>query len=466
MRIGIGVPPEGTPGTGAAVVVRLLTSESWVGNNPDGRQTERIATKWTWDEAGTTLRLTLRPDVYFHDGERLTPELAAQALRETAKNARVEAFSFSSIKEIVPSGDDTLDIKLSERNSFIVADLSAVVLVKPGKREIATGPFQIVSRKDQESTLSAFPKYYRGQPGVSGIDVVNYGTQRKAWTALMRGEIDMLHEVSRDAAEFIEAESTVKAYSFSRPYYIPLVFNVRHPVLKNAEVRKAINEAVDKVALVRDGMAGRGAPADGPIFPRHWSYSPPSEPFAFNPAAARRRLDTAGLKSRRKADGTVPPRFSFTCLVFAGDTRFDRPAVLLQKQLADVGIEMKLVPLTQKELVPRLAGGNFDAFLFEMAGRSLSWVYEFWRSHEGMFTNSGYKSADAVLDRIRSSRTEDEVKAGVAELERVMHDDPPAAFLAWQATSRAVSTKFDVAPEEDRDILTNIWQWRPAGAAK
>jgi hypothetical protein len=43
-----------------------------------------------------------------------------------------------------------------------------------------------------------------------------------------------------------------------------------------------------------------------------------------------------------------------------------------------------------------------------------------------------------------------------------MHDDPPAAFLAWQATSRAVSTKFDVAPEENRDIITNAWLWRPA----
>ena len=27
---------------------------------------------------------------------------------------------------------------------------------------------------------------------------------------MMRGEIDMLHEVSRDAAEFVEAETTVK----------------------------------------------------------------------------------------------------------------------------------------------------------------------------------------------------------------------------------------------------------------
>jgi hypothetical protein len=128
-----------------------------------------------------------------------------------------------------------------------------------------------------------------------------------------------------------------------------------------------------------------------------------------------------------------------------------------------VGVDMKLLPLPQSELVARVGRGDFDAFLFEMAGRSLSWVYEFWRSHPGGIVPSGYQSADAILDGIRGARTDDEVRAGVAQLERVMHDDPPAAFLAWQATARAVSTKFDVAPEENRDILANLWMWRPAG---
>src|SRR6185369_8402130 len=91
LRIGVGVPTQATPDTGAPIVIRLLTSEAWVTNRPDGRQGERIATSWTWDESRTTLHLKLRPDIYFHDGEKLTPELAAQALRLTKKNAVREA---------------------------------------------------------------------------------------------------------------------------------------------------------------------------------------------------------------------------------------------------------------------------------------------------------------------------------------------------------------------------------------
>ena len=178
---------------------------------------------------------------------------------------------------------------------------------------------------------------------------------------------------------------------------------------------------------------------------------------------ARRRLDAAGFKAKPATEGSPPVRFSFTCLVFADDTRFDKIALLIQKQLADVGIDMKLQPLKQEVLGPRLGAGEFDAFLFEMAGRSLNWVYDFWRSHEGARMNSGYRSADASLDRIKVALSEAEVRAAVRDLDHVLHDDPPAAFIAWQATSRAVSSKFDVAAEENRDIIANLWQWRLAG---
>ncbi len=462
MRIGVGAPAGNLAGTGADALIKILTTDPWLTNRPDGRQSERIATGWSWDAAGTTLRLKLRRDVYFHDGTLLTPEIAAQGLRETAASPRLDALSFTSVSSIMPSGVDSVDIRLKERNAFVLTDLSGVLVRMPKRPDVGTGPFQIAARNGQDASLSAFPRYYRGRPGLTGIEVTNYPTQRKAWTALMRGDVDMLHEVSRDAAEFVEKESTVRAYSFLRPYYIPLVFNVRHPILKQIEVRKAINEALDRAALVRDGLSGRGQTADGPIWPQHWAYAPPSAPFVFNPNSARARLDGARLKRKASPDGTTPARFSFTCLVFADDTRFDKVAVLIQKQLADVGIDMKLQPVPQKELAPRLASGDFEAFLFEMAGRSLSWVYEFWRSHEPSHLNSGYRSADAILDRIRGALSDDEIRLAVADLDRVLHEDPPAAFIAWQSSSRAVSTKFDVGAEENRDILANLWQWRPA----
>jgi ABC-type transport system substrate-binding protein len=464
MRIGMGAPPRANPGSGLENVVSAMSTEPWLTTQLDGRQSDRIASSWSWDESGTTLRLTLRKELYFHDGTRLTPELGVTALRESVAAPRGPS-SFAFIRSIKASGSDTIDITLSEPHSFFLEELSLVSLKMPGQPKIATGPFKVVAADKQQASLDAFDKYYRGRSPIASLVITNYPTQRNAWAALMRGEIDMLYEVGRDAATFVQADSTINPYTFPRSYYNALVFNERHPVLKSPEVRRGINEALDRATLINEGMNRLGRPADGPLLPEHWAYSPPPHPFQFNPAAARARFDQAGRPVRPVSGGRMPSRFAFTCLVFADDSRFERLAVLVAKQLADVGVDMRLEPLPLDQFVTRLGTGDFDAFLFELAGKSIGWVYEFWHSHEQGRLNTGYRSADAVLDRIRRARTDDEVRKGTAELVQILHDDPPAAFLAWQTTTRAVSTKFDVAQEPGRDILSNIWKWRPVGTA-
>ena len=460
LRIGIGSPPLGVADMGSRAIINLLKGDPWLANKSDGRPSDRIATAWEWDASGTVLRLKLRRDVFFHDGTPLTPDLAAQSLRQWGPDQD----SFRSVTSVDPEGDDTIVIRLKERNSFVVPDLTATFVLKPDNRDIGTGPYRIVSRENSDARLAVFSRYYRGSPALAGIEVINYPTQRKAWAAMMRGDIDMLHEVTRDAVEFVEAETTVNTYSFPRPYYIPLTFNVRRPVLRDARVRRAINAAVDRAALVREGLRGRGSPSDGPIHPQYWAYARPESPFTYDPAAARRLLDEAGYPAVPNATTAKPIRFGFKCLVFADDQRFDRIALLVQKQLADVGIDMQLVPVPIKPFSELVKAGEFDSYLMEMSGRSLSRVYEFWRSQEGSPINTGYQAADGVLDRIRDGGTEEDVHAAVAELGRVMHADPPAAFLVWQETSRAVLATFDVVPEQNRDILTNLWMWRPAAA--
>lgn len=106
--------------------------------------------------------------------------------------------------------------------------------------------------------------------------------------------------------------------------------------------------------------------------------------------------------------------------------------------------------------------GDFDAFLIEMASnRSLSQVYRFWHSPIGpALVNSGYSAADGVLDQLRHATSDEETRRATAELQRILHEDPPAVFLAWQETTRAVSARFEPPVEESPDVMSTIWRWR------
>ncbi len=463
LRIGVALPREAPGRSGITGLVGLLTTESLLATTSDGRQSPRLATDWQWDETRTQLKVQLRPDVFFHDGTPLTGPIAAAALKRSL--ADNPAPSFSSVRDVTATGEHEIVIHLSRPDAFLTSDLPSASLLKPQTRDVGTGPFKVVSHQPSIE-LEAFAKYYRGQPSIDGIQILGLPSLRNAWASLMRGEIDMLHDLSREAVDFVQAETTVHTYFFPRAYYVELVFNVRHPVLQRPDVRRAITEAINKEAAVRDGMRSHGSPAESSIWPGHWASISTAHGPTFNPESARTRLDAAGFPVRRAEPGAMPKRFSFTCLLFKDDTRFNRLALVIQKQLFDIGIDMKLEPESIKTLGPRLARGDFDAFLFEFAsGRSLSWTYLAWHSHGNGYFDSGYRAADAVLDRLRYSPSDEETRAATAELLEVFKKDPPAVFIAWQEQARAVSARFDIPQEPGRDILGSVWEWRVKSAA-
>ena len=61
----------------------------------------------------------------------------------------------------------------------------------------------------------------------------------------------------------------------------------------------------------------------------------------------------------------------------------------------------------------------------------------------------------------------DDLRQAVHDLQRTMHEDPPAAFLYWGQASRAVSRRFVLPAGDDLDILRSVdrWQLVDRGAA-
>jgi ABC-type transport system substrate-binding protein len=219
---------------------------------------------------------------------------------------------------------------------------------------------------------------------------------------------------------------------------------------------------------VRDAMRGMGRPADGPIWPYHWAYSSAQRAHAYNPDAARLRLDGAGLTATAlRTGGSMASRFRFKCLVPSDDLRFERIALIVQRQLFDLGIDMVMEPVSVGELQLRASKGAYDTFLYEMtSGRTLSWVYRFWHSPSPSapaFVVSGYTGADDALDRIRAARSEADTRTAVADLQRALFEDPPAIFLVSPQETRAIDRTFSVPYERDADVLGTLWQARPRG---
>jgi peptide/nickel transport system substrate-binding protein len=441
--------------------VDSLYAEPLLGMAWNGRPQPRLALEWEWRDGGRMLRLRLRQDVVFHDGSPLTAETVAASLQR-----RREDLGFKRVVSVESEGKDIVVIRLQKPDAFLLGELSTGTIKIGDGETLGTGPFKIRSR-EPETVLDAFQKYYQGPPSIHRVVVRTYETPRAAWAATMRGDVSFLYEVNRDAIGFVEAGSKVKTFPYARPYYVPLVFNIKHPTLGRREVRQAINEAIDRQAIVRTALNGRGQPADGPIWPYHWAYNSGNRSYTYNPEAARLRLESAGFTVEDPGGGDMPRRLKFQCLFWREDVQYERIALVVQKQLFEVGIDVEMVPVTLKELAERLGSGNFEAVLSQMtSSRSLEWMYWFWRSDAG-FHRTGYTAADSALDMMRGAQSDDETRIAVADLQRILYEDPPAAFLVRLEGARAVEDSFVVPAEEPgRDILGSLRLWKPRNAAR
>jgi peptide/nickel transport system substrate-binding protein len=442
--MGVGNIAADNPQGGIRQVAGLISIEGLVRIGPDGRPRPWLAKSWTIAPDGLSITLDLEPKAKFHDGSPATASLVAQALR-----GEVSTFLgavFKDIRSIDPSADGRqIKIAFARPSPFLLESLEALIK-KPGATNIGTGPFEIA--RDASGEIRANADYYLGRPDIDRIVVTSYPTVRAAWAELLRNNIDMLYDVGADAATSMQQSTTAKTFTFTRPYQYVVVLNVRSPTLKSAEVRRALNAAIDRAEVVRAGFDGRATAASGLVWPQNWAVAPGSAEVSFDPQTA-----AAILKSH------LPLRF--TCLV---PTDYERVALVVQRQLAAVGVKMDVETVTQAGAFQALAKPTFDAVLTDVVGgSSLLRPYLYWHSNGTINPGAiGSPNLDAALDRIRNAASEDDYRAAVSNLQKVTVEDPPAIYLAWGERSRAISNRFDVPTEPGRDVLATLRLWKPA----
>ena len=459
LTIAVADPRSGKAGDRSIdVIADLLSEEGLVGLGRDGRPEARLAERWEVSPDGLAWRFFLRPGLVFQDGEALTAAAVKAAI--APQQPASESATLPGLRDLVAveaPGPLEVVVRLKKPNALLLEALNFAPIVSLG-HGAAAGPFRRDARTTGKAVLGRFKGYYRGRANLETVVVSEYPSQREAWSAMLRGDVDLLYEVAPEAFEFVRESPNTHVASYLRAYVTALGFNVKHPVLGRKAVRQALNLAVDRAAVIERAVGGRGVPATDHIWPDHWARDATAPAFGFDPAAAASMLEAAGVRRR---GGPGEPRLTFTCLVLA-EPRFERLALVVQRQLLGVDVDMRLEALPVPEFAARLAAGRFDAFLTELiASSGLGFSYMMWHANPpGPFFRSGYASANPVLDRLRGARTDDETRAAVHALQRTMHDDPPAVFLYWEQRSRAVSRRFALPAGDDRDILRSIDRWR------
>ena len=451
---------------GVGQFANLLSFESLTNSNlADGRVIARLAERWAWEDSDRTLRVFLRPDVRLHDGRPFRGETAAEIIRRaiTSRDNLDKYPALNDISAIRADRELELVIELTRPSAMLPEDLTVPLDVGPDP--VGTGPYRVAQR-GEDIVLHRFDQYYLGRPAIDRVVVRSFDQIRTTWASLLRGEVDMVYDVPADAVDFISNDD-IQVVQARRWYQYAIVFNSQKGPFRSPLVRRALNLAVNRPSLIDKVLRQHGTPSTGPVWPTYWAHDDSVGEYSYEPAQAAALLDQAGFPTRPASGSpTAPPaRFRFTCLIPDKLSVWERIALEVQRDLFDVGVDMQFKVVPVEDFGRLLSEGNFDATLLDLiSGPSPGRGYIFWRSARkgrGTYNVFNYENpqAEHLFDTLRASTNDAAVRTATRRLQRVMLDDPPALFIAWNERARAIRREFVIPDDAGPDLMWTLWQW-------
>lgn len=333
-----------------------------------------LAESWTVSDDGKEYTFKLRPGVKFHKTDFFTPTrdfnaddvvftFERQFKEDNPWNKYAEGTSWEYfnamdmpklIKEIVKVDDMTVKFVLNQPEAPMVANLAmdfASIVSKEyadklqadskigdlNQAPIGTGPFQFIAyQKDAVIRYKSNPDYWAGKQPIDDLIFAITTDNSVRMQKLKAGECQVAPYPNPADLPDLKADPNLQVMDQEGLNVGYLAYNAKVAPFDNVKVRKALNMAINKQAILNAVFEGAGKAARNPIPPTMWSYNDAIQDDPFDPEASKKMLEEAGVKDLKMKIWAMPVARPY-------NPNARRMAELIQADFAKVGVAAEIV---------------------------------------------------------------------------------------------------------------------------
>ena len=255
------------------------------------------------------------------------------------------------------------------------------------------GPWQVSSfDTGNQITMTKNPGWTQPTGAYDKVILKQITSSADQSQLLQAGSINYASDLTWSQFADVSANKKATVYSCAAVSRDWLVLNFADQHLANVKVRQAISEAVDRDALVKGAYNGQGTPALNGLLDSELPQGATVQQTKHDVADAKSLMSQAGYASG----------FELTLNYNATQpgSQVDQLAVLLQSQLQQIGITLKLNKLASgNDLQTAHSKGTYQAELWSSSSALPSVYFDAGLIEPGSPNNSwGYKSQDYIDD--------------------------------------------------------------------
>jgi peptide/nickel transport system substrate-binding protein len=415
-----------------------------------------LAESWQVSADQKTITFKLKPNLKWADGKPLTSADVLwtwQAVTDD-KNGSPYASDFQLVKKAEAPDANTFSVTYSEPFAPALDSWSGLQILPKhllegkdlhtttfARKPVGSSYYQLDSWNSGENLkLSRNPTSVLGPANINQLITRIIPDKSAQFLELMAGNIDSMGldpvQYSRIVPARPKLTQTLNLYKELGSGYIYMGFNLNHKPFDDVRVRKAINYAIDKQEIIDGVYLGLGINIASPYKPgTRWS-NPNLQPYAYDPEKAKALLKEAGfvMNSSGILERDGKP-LSFEIITNQNKER-EKSAVLIQRRLKDVGIEVKIRAIEWASFISRfIKTGDFDVVILGWGLGLDPDQYGIWHSSQQggdkfNFINYSNPKVDALLVQGRLELNPDKRQKIYHEFAEVLLEDSPIVYLS------------------------------------
>ena len=343
-----------------------------------------LAESWDVSDDGTVYTFHLRAGAKFQTTDYFTPtrdlnaddvvfSFERQLKADNPWNKYVEgaAWEYSDgmgfpdlIKSVEKVDDLTVKFTLSHPEAPFIADLGmdfASIMSKEyadklaadgnmlqlNQKPLGTGPYQFVAyQAGSQIRFKAHPDYWAGKQKIDELVFAITPDASVRAERLKANECHIMPYPNAADVEGMKANQNLQVMEQEGLNVAYLAYNTQQKPFDDVRVRKALNMAINKQAIIDAVFQGAASPAKNPIPPTMRSYNDAIQDDPYDPDGAKKMLADAGVANLSMKVWAMPVSRPYML-------NARRAAEIIQADFAKIGVSVEIVSMEWAEYLAK-----------------------------------------------------------------------------------------------------------------